>query len=151
MHEHELNMYEEETIITYISFLTCQVHAVDPMLFCVDIGALHSSIGDKALERIVRHYRCRSVPVIDSKGDFKFGDTLVRSRGVIEQMLPTPESTFDILVIFDVVDVEIQALQGLDVLDGNNHLVYNVTNYLWNRIINNKDPLWFEDMWKSNL
>ena len=102
------------------------------MLFCVDTGAPHSCIGEKIFERIVHHSGCRSFPIIDSKHNFKFGDTLVRSRSILELMLPTPEST----------------LLGLEVLDGNNLLVNNLTNHLWNRIITNKDPLRFEDMWK---
>ena len=45
-------------------------------------------------------------------------------------MLPTTGSTPDILVLFHVVDVEIPAIIGLDILDGNKILVDNVTNHL---------------------
>ena len=76
--------------------------------------------------------------------NLKFGDTLVRSRGMMELMLPTPESTLDISVIIDVIDVEIPALLVQDVLDGKNLLVDIVTNHLWNRLVINKDPLRFE-------
>ena len=93
----------------------------------------------------------RSIPIIDSKRDLKFGDTLVRSRGIIELMLPTPGCTLDILVILDVLDVKIPPLLGLNVLDRNNLLVDNITYHLWNRIISNKDPLRFEDIWKIKL
>ena len=51
----DLKMYEDVTTITYKSFPIYQVHTVDPMLICVDTGALHSCIGDKAIERIVLH------------------------------------------------------------------------------------------------
>ena len=105
-------MYEDTTTITYMSFPIYQVHTVDPMLFCVDTDAPHSCIGDKELEKIVRHSGGRSIPVIDSKRDLKFGDTLVTSRRVVELMLPTSGSTLDIPFIPDVVDVEIPPLLG---------------------------------------
>ena len=70
---------------------------------------------------------------------------------MVELMLPTSGSTLDIPFILDVVDVEIPPLLGLDVLEGNNLLVYNVANHLWNRIATNKDPLRFEDIWKIKL
>ena len=49
---------------------------------------------------------------------------------MIELILSTLESTFDIPFILDVVDVEIPALLGLDILDGNNLLVDKVTNHI---------------------
>ena len=116
------------------------------MLFCVDIGALHSCVRDTALERIVNHSVRTYIPIIDYTRDFKLGDTLVRSRGMVELILPAPRSTLDISVIRDVVDVEIPPFLVLDILEGNNLLVDNVTNHLCNRIIINKDPLRFEDM-----
>ena len=45
-------------------------------------------------------------------------------------MLPTPGSTLDTPAMLDVVDVEILALTGLDVLDKNNVLVENLANHL---------------------
>ena len=144
-------MYEEETILTHISFPVYQVHTVDSMLFCVDTDASHSCIGDKTLERIVCHSGRVSIPVIDYKHDFKHGDTLVRSRGMVKLMLPTLRSTIEIPFILDVVEIEIPTLLGLDVLDRNNLLVHNMTNHLWNRIITNKDPLRFDNMLKIKL
>ena len=70
MPEPDLKMYEYETTITYTSFLVYQVHAVDPMLFCVNTGVPHSCIGDKALERISSQPECRSIHIIDSEHDF---------------------------------------------------------------------------------
>ena len=105
--EHEQMMNEDERTMTYISFSIYHIHTVDPILFCVDTGATYSCIGDKALERIVRHSGRRSISISDSKRDFKFGGTLIRSRGMVEQMLPTRRSILDIPFILDVVDVEI--------------------------------------------
>ena len=129
MSEHDL-MYEDEIIITYISFPIYQVLTVDPMLFCVNTGVPHFCIGDKAFGNIFRHSGRRSILIIDSKREFKFGDSLVRSRGVVEIMLPTPGSTLDITVILDVVDVKIPALPVLDVFYWNNLLADNVNNHL---------------------
>ena len=61
MRELDLAMYEDETTINYISFPIYQVHTVDPILFCVDTGASHSCIVDKALEKIFRHSERRSI------------------------------------------------------------------------------------------
>ena len=130
MPELDLKMSEDETIKTYISLPIFQIHKLDPLLFCIVISALHSCIGDKALERIVCHSARRPNTIIDSKHDFIFGDTLVRSTGKVELILPKHGYTFDISVILDVVDVEISTLLGLKVQDGNNLLVDYVTNDL---------------------
>ena len=121
---------KDEAAIAYISFPIYQFHKVEPKLICVDTGAPHFRVEDKALERISRHSARRSIPIIDCKREFKFGDTLVRSRDMVELMLPIPGSTLDILVILDVVDVEIPPLFGLIVLEGNNLLVDDLFNNL---------------------
>ena len=72
----------------YISFQIYQVHTVNTMVFCVDTGAPHFCIGNKALERIFRHFGRKSIPIIDPERDFKSSDTLVGSRGVVEHVLP---------------------------------------------------------------
>ena len=118
------------------------------MLFCVDTGTIHYCTGEKALERIFRHSECISIPIIDSKRNFKFGDTLTRSRGMVQLIFPTSGYIHETPIILDFVDVEIPELLGLDFLDGNNILIDNITNHLWSRIITNKDPLIFEDVWK---
>ena len=66
-------------------------------------------------------------------------------------MLPTPGTTLDVLVILDVVDVEIPALIDVYILDRSNLLVDNVAYHLWSRIITNKNPIRFEDIWKIKL
>ena len=63
---------------------------------------------------------------------------------MVRLMLLTLEFSLDIPVILDVVDVEIPALLGLDILDGNNLPVDKVINHLSNRIITDKGPLRFE-------
>ena len=141
MPEHDLTTYEDESITTYIFIAMHQVHNINPMKFCLDSWSPHSFIGDKALERIFGQSGSKSFPIIDSRRDFKFRDTLFKSRGMVELMLPRTESTLDIPVLLDFVDVKMPALVGLDVHDCNNFFVDNVTNHLWNIIVTNKDPL----------
>ena len=118
MPELSQRLNEDETSITYISSPIYEIHTVEPKLFCLDTGAPYSCIGDKERGRIFRHSEGRSFPKTDSKYDFKFGDTLVRSRGMLELMLPTPGSTHDIPVILGSLDVEVPPLLGLDAVDG---------------------------------
>ena len=62
---------------------------------------------------------------------------------MVELMLPTHGSTPEISIIPYVVDVEISLLLEPGALDGNNPLLDNVINHIWNRIIINNDPLGF--------
>ena len=82
MTEQDLKTYEDETTITYISFPIYQAHKIDSILFCVYSGAPQICIGNKKLERTVRHSGGKSIPIMDSKRDLKFGDTRVSSRGM---------------------------------------------------------------------
>ena len=129
MRELDLSMYEDKTTVTYISFPIYQFHTVDHMVFYFDIGAPYSCIRDKALERIFCHSGLRYIPIIDTKREIKFGYTLLRSKSIVELMLPRPGSTLDIPVIPVVVSVYIPPLLGLDVQDGNNRFVDNVFNH----------------------
>ena len=52
-----------------------------------------------------------------------------------------------IYVLLDVVDVDIPALIGLDVLEGNFLMVDNISNRLWHRIVISNDPLEIVDKW----
>ena len=53
--------------------------------------------------------------------------------------------------ILDVMDVEIPALLGIDVLEGNNLLFDKVANYLGRCMITNKNLLRSENIWKIKL
>ena len=70
---------------------------------------------------------------------------------MVELMLLTPGSIHNIQVKLDVLDVEIPTLLGFHVQDGNNFLVDNATNHLWNCIITNKNPLKSENILKIKL
>ena len=58
------------------------------MLLCVDTGALRSCIRNMGLQRIVHHPGCKSIPIIYAKRDFKFGDIMVKYRGMLEPIRP---------------------------------------------------------------
>ena len=70
---------------------------------------------------------------------------------MVKIYVTTSAYTLDISVLFDVVEVVISALLGLDVLDKNNLVVDNVTKHLWNRKIANKDLFRIENVWKIKL
>ena len=76
---------------------------------------------------------------------------MIRSKGMLELILPMTGSVRDIPILMDVVDVDIPALLGLDVLDGNGLFFENVTGYLWSRIMTCKEPLQFENRRKTKL
>ena len=97
--ENDKTTYEDETTITYISFPIYKVYIVNPVIFCVDTAPMHSCIADKELEKIVAHSGRKSIPIIDSKCDFKISDILVGPVGMVELVLPTPGSTLDITII----------------------------------------------------
>ena len=118
------------------------------MLFCVDNDEPYSCIGGNLLESIFCHSGPRSIPYIDSKHTCKLSCKLVRSIGIVEQMLPIPRSTLEIPVKVDVLDVEIPPLLGLDVLSGIALRMDDLASHLWSHIMTNKDPLRFEDIWR---
>ena len=70
------------------------------------------------------------MPMTELDRDFEFRDTIIRSKGMIELFLQTPENIQDILVALDVADFIIPALLVLDVFDRNNRLVENNTGNL---------------------
>ena len=102
-------------------------------------------------KRIIAHTGCTTIPITESERDFCFGDTVILSKGMVEIMLQTLATFYDIPVLPNVVDVNIRTLLGLDALDGNNLLIDNVTGHLWNRVIMSKQPLRYDDMREVKL
>ena len=64
---------------------------------------------------------------------------------MIELAVKTPDHIPPINDMLDVVEVDIPALLGLDLLDGHGLVIDNVTNRLWKRIVVSYDPLKFID------
>ena len=107
--------YDKERTLTFISIPIYQIHTRDPMLFYVDIGAPISCIGNLALKKIVHSAGRSSISMIESDRDYQFGDTIMRSKGIVELILPEPGNIRDIAILTDVVNVDIPDLLGLDV------------------------------------
>ena len=119
--------------------------------FCVDIGAPRSVIGKKELMRIMRHYNKQSIPVMRSRNAFRFGDSVAKSRGIVELFLDTPNGTPPLPVLLDIVDVNIPALLGLDILDGYSLNADTVSNRLIHRIPCSKSVSGYTDDWSVQM
>ena len=115
--------------MTLISILTYQVHVMDPMLFCIDTGAPISCIGGKVLKRIIYSVGRKSILMIKSDIDFQFVNAVIKSEGMVKLLLRTPGNIQDESILLYVVDVNIHALLGLFVLDGNNLFVNSVAGH----------------------
>lgn len=115
--------------------------------FCVDIGAPKSVIGLPKLNCLYKN----SIPRLKkSMARFRFGDEVKESLGTIVLMLQTPPGIQSITVTSDVVDVDIPALHGLDVLDKHQLLPDITTNRLVKRTFflgENKAPSYVVDDW----
>ena len=126
---------------THIAIDTFNISLYNPMLFCVDIGEPLSCVEQKTLQRILRKSNREDIPRECSDKFFRFGDTSVKSLGVIELRLETQEHIPDTPVFLDVVPLNMPAFLDLDVLDCHSLLTDNATNRSWNRIIVSESPL----------
>ena len=117
--------------------------------FCVDIGAPRSVAGKAAMDQILGSLKRKFIPSATSSRYFRFGDVVVKSLGLVEVALDTPQNAPNIMVLMDIVSVNIPALLGLDVLDNESLYADNVTNRLVRRnvISRTSDGLEFEDTW----
>ena len=68
------------------------------------------------------------MPAIRSSRVFRFYDMTENSMGMIELAIETASGIPPIHILLDVFDVDISALVGLDVLDGNCQCIDNVSN-----------------------
>ena len=121
------------------------------MLFCIDTGAHISCIGNKAFKNIISQTGCTAILLVKSEHNFRFGDTTMRSKGMVKHILPIPEGYPDISILLDVVNANIPALLGIDALDGKILFLDNASGHLWNRIIINRKQLRHNDGWKMML
>ena len=72
-------------------------------------------------------------------GRFLFAEVVFRSQGTVELPLATPPVHVPIFVAIDIVDADIPALPGLDVLDGESLFAEAATSRLINRPVTSKD------------
>jgi len=121
--------------------------------FCVDLGAPRSVIGKRQLDTILRKMDRQTIPRMPSTSSFRFGDTVVKSLGMVELALKTPAPRRPIAVLLDIVPVDVPALLGLDVLDAEALYADNVTNRLVHRSItsNRGGSQKYHDVWSVPL
>ena len=93
------------------------------------------------MKRILDKLGRSSIVAIRSNQVFRFGDVSTKSLGMIELVIQTTDHIPPISILLDVVDVDIPALIGIDVLDGNCLKVDNMSNRLWHHTIISNDPL----------
>lgn len=121
--------------------------------FCVDIGAPRSVVGRSYLSIVLQLIGEKSIPRMSSANYFRFGDTTVKSLGMIEIDLRVPSPRRSIPVLMDIVPVDIPALMGLDVLDSESLYADNVTNRLVHRFVLSSpgQAVRFQDVWHVPL
>lgn len=99
-------------------YITCIVQKGSSFGFCVDIGAPRSVIGRTKLNKLLRRLGVKRITRLSSNNSFRFGDVTVCSQGMIEIELKTPSHVAKIPVLMDIVPIDVPALVGFDVLDG---------------------------------
>ena len=120
----------------------------DDLGFCADIGAPRSVVGRIQLNRVLANLGRKNIPCIASKTFFRFGDVTVRSQGKIQIAMETPANVRPISVLLDIVPVDVPALLGLDVMDGECIYADNVINRLvhWHMFSRKDEPLRYKDL-----
>lgn len=100
----------------------------------MDIGAPCSVVGRKELNRILTEMGKHHRDIRPSSRSFRFGDVSCKSRGTILLMMETPTGIPPVEVNCDIVDVDVPALLGMDVLDREKLIADTVSNRLVQRI-----------------
>ena len=109
-------------------FDSSNIHFVDPARlnsypgFCVDIGAPRSVVGRDQLNTFLRSPGKRQIPRISSSSSFRFGDVTVKSLGMVELELSTPDGITSIRVLMEIVPVNLPPLLGLNFSMENNFM-----------------------------
>ena len=101
-----------------------------PLGFCVGIGAPKSLIGRKELNRVMTRMGKYKRKIVPSTNRFRFGDVTFESRGKVSLPMKTSTGVTPILVEMDIVDADVPALLGMDVLDRECLAADKVQNHL---------------------
>eukprot|EP00171_Calliarthron_tuberculosum_P017416 IDg17416t1 len=120
---------------------------------CVDIGAPSSVTGKKELNRIHTFLRRRSLPIGKSNRQFRFSNTKQKSLGCVKLLLDTPPNIHPIHIPLDIVEVDILALLGLNILDSESLCACTVSNRLIKKVITSQpeDQIETVDEWSVPL
>ena len=101
--------------------------------FCVDIGAPKSVAGKREINRLLAALGTHHRKIRASGNSFRFGDENFESLGQISLPLPTPNGTPRVMVDFDIVQADVPALLGMDILDREELVADTVFNRLAHR------------------
>ena len=135
---------EEDEEVIDCNHIRIGVFAADieePLALCADTGAPKSVVGLKQLRRILDVLGKPKIPAVRNGRVYRFDDMSAKSLGLIELAIATSDNITPIHFLMDVVSVDIPALLGLDIMDGNCLMVENITNRLWHRVILHDEPL----------
>ena len=127
---------------TFANGLHLTSMSTQPLGFCVDIGAPKSVIGRATLGSIIRSQNRSSIPISSSDNMFTFGEVTVKSQGAVELWLRTPSIVQHIPVILDIVELDIPALLGLDIIDAYGLVADTVNNRLVHLRKGESKPIW---------
>lgn len=133
---------------TLIANLTVESGKFRPVRFCVDIGAPKSVIGRKELNRVVNAIGMRPKKPRYSSNRFRFADAEYESLGKASIPLLTPPGIPAIFVEMNVVQADIPAFLGMDVLDRESVTPCTVSNRLVKRTVMKRKegtPLYFDE------
>ena len=101
-----------------------------PRGFVCDIGAPKSVVGRKTLNRILNENGVYKRHIRPSQNRFRFANSVFESRGKITIPLRTPLGIPPVNVDLDIVDADIPALLGMDVMDRELLTPCTITNRL---------------------
>ena len=143
----EPTKHENSVDFSNISFADLCTNG-DDLGFSVDIRAPRSVVRRIQMNRVLATRGRKNIPCMASKNLFRFGDVTVRSLGKIEIAMETPANVSRTSVLLYIVPVDVPALLGLDVMDGEGLYADNVTNRLVHRhVFSRKDePLRYKDL-----
>lgn len=119
----------------HIRTLSKEVNVRRPLGFCCDIGAPRSVVGKKELNRILNAIGLHRRRILPSRNRFRFADAVYESLGRISIPLSVPRGIPQVFVELDIVDADIPALLGMDVMDKESLTHCTVSNRLIKRIV----------------
>ena len=130
-----MNWIDIDATMIHVSKLAIEQNDARILGFCIDIGAPKSVISRKELSRILRAHAFRFPKLRSSNRRFRFADETFRSLGQTAIPLATPPGMAPLPAMIDVVDADIPALLGLDILDKESLTADTVTNRLTKRTL----------------
>lgn len=148
---------QHETLVVsmpniFVAKMHKELHNRRPVGLLCDIGAPKSVIGRHELNRILTALGVHNRRTRPSGNSFRFADAVYKSLGKISIPLHTPAGIPNIPVEVDIVEADIPALLGLDVLDEESLTPCTVSNRLIKRMpIKRADETIYMDLWYTPM